>query len=80
MDLGLVVAVLSSFYDIPLPERSVFWGEVDLNGQIRPVSAHDVRFKQVGRLGYSPIFCPAGNAAQDGVETIMQLQQRLFRK
>lgn len=81
MDLGLVVAVLSSFYDIPLPERGVFWGEVDLNGQIRPVSAHDVRFKQANRLGYAPIFCPSpSRCGQSGIETIMQLQQSLFRK
>lgn len=81
MDLGLVVAVLSSFYDIPLPEKGVFWGEVDLNGQVRPVSAQDVRLKQAKRLGYNPIFCPAGEAAgESGVNTIMHLQQKLFRK
>ena len=81
MDLGLVVAVLSSFYDIPLPEKGVFWGEVDLNGQIRPVSAHDVRFKQAKRLGYTPIFCPAGKETVDsGINTIMQLQQKLFKR
>lgn len=81
MDLGLVVAVLSSFYDIPLPEKGVFWGEVDLNGQIRPVSAHDVRFKQASRLGYNPIFCPTGKeSCKCGVDTIMQLQQKLFKK
>ena len=81
MDLGLVVAVLSSFYDIPLPENGVFWGEVDLNGQVRPVSAQDVRLKQAKRLGYNPIFCPAGEEAGDsGVNTIMRLQEKLFRK
>ncbi|MBQ4132310.1 MAG: DNA repair protein RadA [Desulfovibrionaceae bacterium] len=80
MDLGLVAAVLSSFYDIPLPERAVFWGEVDLNGQIRPVSAHNIRLKQAGRLGYEPVFCPPAGEGQTGVTTIMQLQQRLFRR
>ena len=46
MDLALVAAMLSSFYDVPLPERAVLWGEVDLNGQIRPVAAHDIRLSQ----------------------------------
>ena len=54
LDLALVAALLSSFYDIPLPERCVLWGEVDLNGQIRPVSAQEIRFAQAKRLGYSP--------------------------
>ena len=79
MDLGLVAAVLSSFYDIALPERAVFFGEVDLNGQIRPVSAQEIRFAQAKRLGYAPIFYP-GNEKQKSVSTIMELQQALFHK
>ena len=58
MDLPLVAAVLSSYYDVPLPERAVFWGEVDLNGQIRPVAGHSLREGQASRLGYDPIISP----------------------
>jgi len=79
LDLALVAALLSSFYDIPLPERCVLWGEVDLNGQIRPVSSHDIRFKQAQRLGYSPIICP-GDSKNRGVATVADLQKILFRK
>ncbi len=78
MDLALVVAVLSSFYDVPLPERGVFWGEVDLNGQIRPVPAHDIRLVQAKRLGYTSIFCPKEGGG--GVDTLPTLQAVLFRK
>ncbi len=74
LDLGLVAAALSSFYDRPLPEGAVFWGEVDLNGQIRPVSGHDTRMKQATRLGYADIFEPTT------CKTLQQLQQRLFGK
>lgn len=77
MDVALVAAVLSSFYDVPLPERAVFWGEVDLNGQIRPVSGQDIRLLQARRLGYNPIFHPG---PEGGVGTVTALQQRLFRK
>ncbi len=82
MDLGLVAAVLSSFYDIPLPEQAAFWGEVDLNGQVRPVSGQDIRLKQAQRLGYKPLFHPSGSGARKvgGVNTITALQQALFRK
>lgn len=59
LDLALVAAVLSSYYDLPLPERCVLWGEVDLNGQIRPVAAQELRLKQAQRLGFSPIIHPA---------------------
>ena len=78
LDLALVAALLSSFYDIPLPERCVLWGEVDLNGQVRPVSAQDVRLGQAKRLGYTPILHPDGD--KGGLATVVQLQQRLFAK
>ncbi len=78
MDVALVAAVLSSFYDIPLPERSVLWGEVDLNGQIRPVSAQEIRYGQASRLGYMPIIQP--DSKHQGVSTVVQLQQLLFSK
>ncbi|MFW5970744.1 MAG: DNA repair protein RadA [Desulfovermiculus sp.] len=60
MDLGLVAAVLSSSYDRPLPEGAVFWGEVDLSGQVRPIAGHELRMKQAASLAYSPVVCPAG--------------------
>jgi DNA repair protein RadA/Sms len=79
MDLGLVAAVLSSFQNISLPERSVFWGEVDLNGQIRPVLGHDLRMKQALKLGYKPVFSPRHGSSKTGLATIMDLQSMLFR-
>ena len=75
MDLALVAAMLSSFYDVPLPERAVLWGEVDLNGQIRPVAAHDIRLSQARRLGYKPILFPSQGEG-DGIATVVELQDR----
>ena len=72
MDLALVAAMLSSFYDVPLPERAVLWGEVDLNGQIRPVAAHDIRLSQARRL--------PSQGEGDGIATVVELQDRLFRR
>lgn len=78
MDLGLVAAVLSSFYDVPLPERAMFWGEVDLNGQIRPVFGHETRLKQAEQLGYTPIFHPKLPQKNQGLTTLADLQEKLF--
>ena len=78
LDVALVAAVLSSFYDVPLPERAVLWGEVDLNGQIRPVAGQEARLMQARRLGYDPVFHP--DAREGGVNTVAALQQRLFRR
>lgn len=77
-DLALVAAVLSSFYDLALPERAVLWGEVDLNGQIRPVAGHALRLGQARRLGYDPILHPRGE--KGGIAAVPELAARLFRR
>lgn len=79
LDLALVAAVLSSYYDVALPEKAIFWGEIDLNGQIRPVAGHAKRLSQAARLGFSPVFAPA-DSDQDGLVNINALQKKLFRK
>lgn len=71
LDLAVVAAVLSSFYDRPLPENAVFWGEVDLNGQIRPAPGHEVRLRQAKRLGYQAVHA-------DNCKTLQDMQRRLF--
>ncbi|MDL2315668.1 DNA repair protein RadA [Desulfovibrio sp. OttesenSCG-928-A18] len=86
MDLALVAAVLSSYYDLPLPERAVFWGEVDLNGQIRPVAGDSIRRAQARRLGYTPLVCPPAAGPGEsgeragGFSTIKQMRQALFSR
>ena len=79
LDLPLVAAILSSYYDKPLPERGIFWGEIDLNGQIRAVHGHDIRMKQAKKLGYAPIICQ--NKEQTGrIGTLAEMQSFLFRR
>lgn len=72
LDAAIIAAVLSSFYDRALPEKAVAWGEVDLNGQVRPVASHEARLKQARQLGYKPALHPGG------VKTIADLQAKLF--
>ena len=78
LDLGVVAAVLSSFLDKPLPERAVLWGEVDLNGQVRPVLGQDVRDRQARRLGYAPVLPPRSADAPRGVANVGELARLLF--
>src|SRR6056297_2069791 len=88
LDLGIVAAVLSSYFDTTLPEKSVFWGEVDLSGQIRPVFGQDTRIKQARQLGYAPIVCPlkADSAKKSHQQTsgclplanLFQLKKKFF--
>jgi DNA repair protein RadA/Sms len=78
LDLALVAGILSSFYDVPVPERSAFWGEVDLNGQIRPVASHSLRKDQALRLGYAPLFHPRTEGESGGIRSLNEMLEALF--
>jgi DNA repair protein RadA/Sms len=80
LDCGIAAAVLSSFYDRPLPAGAVFWGEVDLSGRIRPVAGQETRLKQAARLGYGPILCPDAGGLGPKVDTLTDLARLLFSK
>ena len=80
LDLALAASILSSYYDLPLPERSAFWGEVDLNGQIRPVASHSLRKDQAVRLGYAPLFYPRMDGEKGGISSLNELMDALFKR
>jgi len=56
LDLAILAALISSLKDQPLPLKSVFIGEVGLNGEVRPVTQIDSRINEAIKLGYEKIF------------------------
>ena len=55
-DLAVVVAVLSSNFDHPIPADVCFAAEVGLSGEIRPVGQTDRRIGEAARLGFKKIY------------------------
>lgn len=62
-DLGVVMAVVSSVRNRPLPRGLVFFGEVGLSGEIRSISQPLARLREVQALGFEAVVLPAGNLA-----------------
>jgi DNA repair protein RadA/Sms len=56
IDLAVVMALLSSFDDVPIPHNVCFAGEVGLNGEIRAVNRIEHRISEAARLGFEKIF------------------------
>lgn len=56
IDLALAVAIASSYFEKPVPKKSLFLGEVGLMGEIRNVSNFARRVKEAKRLGYNQIY------------------------
>jgi DNA repair protein RadA/Sms len=59
-DLGILVAIASSFRDVEIDDRTVVVGEVGLSGEIRRVSGIEVRLKEAAKLGFVRAIVPAG--------------------
>lgn len=66
IDLGIATALYSSFTETPPPDRSVFIGEIGLNGDVRPVARLDKRIQEAGKLGFRAIYIPEIAAAEAG--------------
>ena len=59
VDLGLVIAIVSSYKNISVPENLAVFGEVGLSGEVRSVSQADARVKEAKKLGFTKCILPA---------------------
>jgi len=57
-DLGLALAIASSFRNRPLAADAVSFGELGLSGEVRAVNATSRRIAEANKLGYRTIFAP----------------------
>ena len=65
-DLPVLLAVLSSLRNRPLPEKTVAFGEVGLSGEIRPVPNGEERLKEAAHHGFQRAIVPKANAPKKG--------------
>lgn len=67
-DLALILSVISSFRDHPLPRDLVVFGEVGLSGEIRPVPNGQERLREAAKHGFKRAIVPAGNAPRQPIK------------
>lgn len=58
IDLGLILAVVSSFRDIVIDEKTIAFGEVGLSGEIRSVNMAQQRVQEAKKLGFETVLMP----------------------
>ena len=58
-DLAVAAALVSALADKPLPQKSVWFGEISLSGEIRPVAHAGLRLREAEKLGFSEGFGPS---------------------
>ncbi len=72
-DLGIAVALASSYRGISGPEATVVFGEVGLTGEVRMVSRLEQRLKEAAKLGFSQCILPRGNVERLEFQSTLNL-------
>ena len=88
IDLGLILALVSSYKDIAIDEKTIAFGEVGLSGEIRSVNMAQQREQEAKKLGVETVLMPkvSMKALQKvegiriiGLETVRDAMQYLMR-
>lgn len=69
-DLAVLLAIVSSLRNRPLPQKLVVFGEVGLAGEIRPVQRGQERLKEAAKLGFTRALVPFGNKPKQAISGI----------
>ncbi len=59
IDLGIAMAIVSSFREVPIGDDLVAFGEVGLSGEVRAVSFGEQRIAEAAKLGFKRAVVPA---------------------
>jgi DNA repair protein RadA/Sms len=69
-DLAVVLAVISSFRNKPLPQDLICFGEIGLSGEIRPVPNGQERLREAAKHGFAMAIVPQGNVSKQAIPGI----------
>jgi len=72
-DLAILLAIVSSLRNKPLPAKLVVFGEVGLAGEVRPVQRGQERLREAAKLGFTQALVPRANLPKtsiDGIDAI----------
>ncbi len=58
IDLGIVMAIASSYKNRPVDEKTIVFGEVGLSGEVRAVSMPEQRVGEAKKLGFETCIIP----------------------
>ncbi len=68
IDLGIVMAIISSYKNRPVDEKMIVFGEVGLSGEVRAVSMPEQRVTEAKKLGFE--VCVIPEVSMDMVKSI----------
>ena len=69
-DLAVLLAIVSSLRNKPLPKGLVVFGEIGLAGEVRPAPRGQERLKEAAKLGFTHALIPKANAPKQKIDGI----------
>jgi DNA repair protein RadA/Sms len=66
-DLAVLMAIVSSLKNKPLPPKLVVFGEVGLAGEVRPVQRGQERLREAAKLGFTHALVPKSNRPRQAI-------------
>ncbi len=75
-DLAVLMAVVSSLKNRPLPPKLVVFGEVGLAGEVRPVQRGQERLREAAKLGFTHALIPHANKPKAAVPGLVVIPVR----
>jgi DNA repair protein RadA/Sms len=69
-DLAVLLAIVSSLKNTPLPAKLVVFGEVGLAGEVRPVQRGQERLREAAKLGFTQALIPHANRPRQPIAGI----------
>ncbi|MBU1085180.1 DNA repair protein RadA, partial [Patescibacteria group bacterium] len=72
-DLGVCMAIASSFKNKPVSSKLAIFGEVGLLGEVRRVSFSEKRVREAKKLGYSRVMGP------ENIKTVVEAMRELTK-
>ena len=70
VDLAVLCAIVSSFKNKPIDQKTIIFGEVGLAGEVRPVQRGQERIKEAAKLGFNRAIIPKANVAKQKISVI----------
>jgi DNA repair protein RadA/Sms len=67
-DLAVLLAIVSSLTDKPLPKELAVFGEIGLAGEVRPAPRGQERLKEAAKLGFTRAIIPKANSPKQGID------------
>ncbi len=61
-DLGIIAAIVSSFRETPVGQKTCLFGEVGLSGEVRAVAQGETRLKEAAKIGFKQVIVPKNTA------------------